>query len=601
MAESPQSLRHQESLSPSHSNHADSPPPLETELNQLELNLPHSNIPPILSPHVEPAPLITRPVIVSSAVASVCVSSTSQSYAMPEPVPMRPQALHDLFFPPRDHVWRPSQLSPSRDLDSPIQFSAVPDTNLGHFPSHAYNHQSSAAVYHHHHNHHDHYQQPLRPQQGQSSNLSFASHYHHQRLPQSSQPGTRVVPVAPEEVIIESRGVTLHPDALVHPDALLAPIAAATSSVLQSTPGVMPEEGNFKQVVRSGLFCPNYFQGLSQEDPYEFVRQFELWANFNNLDEKSAISAFQLLLRGPAATWFKSLAKSSITKFQELSKLFIARYTILDKPWNEIGSLWTTRQLANQNVHDYVANIQFKADRLQVNAETVFQIALHGLLPGVKNCVLQKNVKSIEELLQTASLYELATDSTTDSNAQILQSLQDMKQQIDRLQIRPMSPMQNSTKRVHFSDSTQDYEQDFSSNDRGSSTVSPRDSPNSTYKNNYSTFNQRQNFQSESQGFQPNPRSNFNSQNSQKASYSNFTPNKFQNDCRANLNSGRPQNFYNKNSNTGNFQDSGQSCRNCGIAHKFNEKCPAYGLQCRFCKRLNHFSRCCLKAKSQSR
>lgn len=87
--------------------------------------------------------------------------------------------------------------------------------------------------------------------------------------------------------------------------------------------------------------------------------------------------------------------------FQGVSKLFIARYTVLDKPWNEIGLLLGTRQST------IISHVQFKADRLQLSAETVFQIVLQGLLPGVNRCMLQKNVKTIDDLLQTSTLFEL--------------------------------------------------------------------------------------------------------------------------------------------------------------------------------------------------
>lgn len=139
------------------------------------------------------------------------------------------------------------------------------------------------------------------------------------------------------------------------------------------------------------------------------------------------ISAFQLLLRSSAAFWFKTVPKSSFTYFHELSKLFIERYTIFDKPWKEIGLLWETRQLPSKNMHDFVAEIQCKGDRLQLSSDTVFHIVLHGLLHSVKNCVLQKGVKSNEELLQSAALYQIASDSLPASNTDVLKSLSELK------------------------------------------------------------------------------------------------------------------------------------------------------------------------------
>lgn len=115
-----------------------------------------------------------------------------------------------------------------------------------------------------------------------------------------------------------------------------------------------------RQISRSSLLCPNYFMGTSKEDPRQFLYNFKLWASFQQFDEKAMLSAFQLLLKDSAAVWFKTNPKTAFMDFQELSKLFIERYTIFDKPWKEIGLLWESRQLSSQNVHDFVAEIMLR-------------------------------------------------------------------------------------------------------------------------------------------------------------------------------------------------------------------------------------------------
>lgn len=576
MAESPALLVHhyQSSLS---SIRSESP---EQQNLQLDPSLADLPSPPILSPHFHNnyfIPAVSHSTAPSAAAAPSRSSAINKSGSMNKTLQTD---MRDIFFPPSGQEQRPLPAPLSRDAHSSAQLVSVPDYNPWSFPLSQRNQQAVRpnqpviAASH-----------PPRHEQTSSHVVSFAPHH---RLPHESfQIGTRIAPVETEGELPDVN------HANVNQSSLLAPMTAtaSTGSIFPSAPPETPDLGNSKQVMRSSLFCPNYFTGSSQEDPHEFLRTFELWSTFNNFDEKSAISTFQLLLRGPAATWFKTIPKSAITNFQDVSKRFISRYTVLDKPWNEIGLLWGTRQLHNQTVHDYISHVQFKADRLQLSADTVFQIVLHGLLPGVKNCVLQKNVKNIDDLLQTATLFELANDSSPDPNAQVLQTLNEMKQQIDRLQIRPvspMTPMQNSSKRVHFSDADQCYGQDLSHNDQKSFHAQPRTSSNAVNKNNYIDFNQRQNYTQKSQSFQPNFRSN-------------FTATKLQNNFRSKFNSKGPQTSYNKNNQVGHFQSNGQStCKNCGNSHKLSERCPAYGIQCRFCQRFNHFTRCCLKARSQS-
>lgn len=359
--------------------------------------------------------------------------------------------------------------------------------------------------------------------------------------------------------------------------AVLAPMVTESFSV---HPSVAPVS---KQIGRSGLFCPSYFMGMSNEDPRQFIQDLQLWASFHQLDEKSMISAFQLLLRGSAAVWFKTVPKT-FTNFQELSKLFIERYTIFDKPWKEIGLLWEMRQLPSQNVHDFVAEIQCRGDRLQLSPDTVFQIVLHGLLPSVKNCVLQKGVRSIEELLQSAALYHIASDSLPDSNADVLNSLAELKQQVQRLSIQSASslaPMQSNTLREGYcADAGQFMNSDLSQH-RGSH----------VYNNRCADYRRQPRCVSTTNSFGPSMYTPFKSncrpfvRQTSVTSQSRFRSNSSQ----------RPQQF-DRNISTSHVTD----CMKCGRSHRLIDRCPAFGLRCRICLGLGHFARCCRKAKLSS-
>lgn len=597
-----------QSLSP---NHSESPPLLDQELETV-LRRPEShdgvrNHMPLLSPQVDHLVPNSRSASVTTAFPLTNSFGNNRSEVMED---LSHSRMHNIFFPPKDqtvdhscmqsfsHSIMPRQTQAARDQLGPVQLTFLPNQSSFRFPLRV----------------------PILQPPRQTFNQSSINHQpssNHQSVESQRQPGhnqssSHVVSIAGPQVnsteflqagandvhdFKETKATGASGSNAAQPAGLLAPMIGSTLPSETRTP---PDFGNSKQIMRSGLFCPSYFTGTSQEDSVEFVRIFNLWAKFNQLDSESAISAFQLLLRGSAATWFKTLPKSSFSDFQELSKLFIARYTIYDKPWNEIGNLWNTRQTTNQKVHDFVSDIQFKGDRLQLSADTVFQIVLHGLLPGVKNCVLQKGVKNIEDLLQVASLFELANDSMPDTNSQILQSLAEMKEQMERLQLRPISPMaplQNASKKVQFLDSKQVYDQDYAQNYPDHSNFRAAMTSSSGYKNDFTDVSKRQNCSPKPQNFRPNfYRREF--QNDQQTEFSPRTP---QSSYRSNFNPKTSQNFYNKSNPYGYFQNSmNNNCRNCGNAHRANDKCPAFGVQCRFCLRRNHFTRFCLKAKARS-
>lgn len=365
---------------------------------------------------------------------------------------------------------------------------------------------------------------------------------------------------------------------------ILAPMVTDNASILPSVPPT------FRHISRSGLFCPNYFTGTSKEDPRKFVQDLKLWASFQQLDEKAMISAFQLLLRDSAAVWFKTVPKTSFTNFQELSKLFIERYTIFDKPWKEIGLLWETRQLPSQNVHDFVAGIQCKGDRLQLSSDTVFQIVLNGLLPSVKNCVLQKGVKSIEELLQSAALYQIASESLPDSNADVLKSLSELKQQVERLAINSTSslaPIQSNTLRgAHCAGADQFLNPHLSQKQQSQ-----------VYNNRCVNFSRQPKSISTADTFGPHSSgdSRFNSQSNWRTQgrQNVFNSRRFRQQ--------RPQQFYRHNQFNNFPTPSVVHCTKCGNLHQLNDRCPAYGLHCRICGHKNHYARLCWKAKLGSR
>lgn len=93
-----------------------------------------------------------------------------------------------------------------------------------------------------------------------------------------------------------------------------------------------------------------------------------------------------------------------------------------------------------------------KTEHLKVDEDTLYHMVLNGLQPAVRNCILQKNVHSLEELLQSANLYELAFDNDTGSNADIMKALAEMQKQLHNLQPTSVAPVRDeaSTRRVTF-------------------------------------------------------------------------------------------------------------------------------------------------------
>ncbi|KAF7124423.1 hypothetical protein RHSIM_Rhsim12G0184800 [Rhododendron simsii] len=82
---------------------------------------------------------------------------------------------------------------------------------------------------------------------------------------------------------------------------------------------------------------PNFY-GFSNENPYLHIQQFEeICATLSNLDiEAVKIQFFEHSLQYEAAGWFFNLKSSSKTKWQEVKKLFLEKFSLVHEMAHKI-------------------------------------------------------------------------------------------------------------------------------------------------------------------------------------------------------------------------------------------------------------------------
>src|SRR6218665_2642313 len=96
-----------------------------------------------------------------------------------------------------------------------------------------------------------------------------------------------------------------------------------------------------------------------------------------------------------------------------------------------------------EKVTDYVNRLLVKAEQLAIDKASIFMIALNGLLPSIRNAVLQKGSKTLDELLQTATLFEVATGTDPTGQGEILKAFSAMQIQLERLSGPSVSPLRS--------------------------------------------------------------------------------------------------------------------------------------------------------------
>src|SRR6218665_2458567 len=218
-------------------------------------------------------------------------------------------------------------------------------------------------------------------------------------------------------------------------------VTMASSSLLPHAP----------RPTKSALFCPSPYVG--SEDPTLFMESLNRWLSFNNIiDDQTKISTLSLLLHGPANYWFSSLTLTPSTTFDEVTALFLARFSKHLKVWDSLAALWHSKQGANQSAIDYLNELTAKSKPLKVDSQTLFNIAIHGLKPSVRQAAIIKGVADLDSLIQVAQVIEISAPDEPTSNAQILTALEAMQKQLSSLQGTSIAPVRPNAmdRRVTF-------------------------------------------------------------------------------------------------------------------------------------------------------
>ena len=241
--------------------------------------------------------------------------------------------------------------------------------------------------------------------------------------------------------------VILHPAHLppvITPSSVTDPVVITSSATAHT---FSPRQ----YASKSALFCPAPF--AADQEPRAWVQQLILWFNFNGiLDDVTRVATLGLLLKGPASLWLRSLKLSPTESFDKVTQLFLKRFTVTERPWENMARLWQRRQLATERAADYISDLLVKAEPMALDETTLFNIALNGVHQNIRQAALLKECTSIDTLLQTANLVETTADPDSTANAPILNALTALQQQLTQLQKASMAPVRTSVgdRKVRF-------------------------------------------------------------------------------------------------------------------------------------------------------
>ena len=299
---------------------------------------------------------------------------------------------------------------------------------------------------------------------------------------------------------------------------------------------------------------PVPFHGKSSENAKDWLSYFQRYVTFKQLQDRSALGLFALLMRDAANTWFLSLSDDVRSDLKETLKSFWDKFepTPVSR-WRRASDMWNRDQRQDESVDAYHYDMLRRATEVNAPDEMTRYAIMKGLRPAYRAYVMQQNPKTTEELLEAA--LATFTDSSSATSSAILDAINRLEQRVTAPFEETRRPaLRNSTSPSRFPRSPSPA---FPSRDRRQVRFNDqRSQPFNDTRQPFRNVEQRQwNEQPPPPQWRAQPR----------------TP------------TGPP------------FARPQAGCRNCGRIHAANA-CFAYGKTCRNCGKSNHFAVVCRSA-----
>ena len=162
---------------------------------------------------------------------------------------------------------------------------------------------------------------------------------------------------------------------------------------------------------------PDYFSGLSSQDPEQFLDIFERISQINVWDENIQLSAFPLYLKDIAHTWYLTLSAPDKGDLGRLKDAFRKRFVLGPHSWILNQQLAQRKQKPDESLDTYVTDITRLCRRLEIGDKDAMRYFIDGLHDDeLKNYVLLQQPKTLLEAERAARLKYSVTKRSTPSN-----------------------------------------------------------------------------------------------------------------------------------------------------------------------------------------
>ena len=152
---------------------------------------------------------------------------------------------------------------------------------------------------------------------------------------------------------------------------------------------------------------PPSFKGLVTEDADRWLKRFQSYADYCNMNDERKLRIFRLMVEGAAEVWYNGLANAVKANWGQLEAAFTAKYINANHlNWLKEQHLFARMQAPGECVESYITDVRQKCNQLQKGEGETRSIILRGLLPSIKAFVISQQPETLDELEAKAKLAE---------------------------------------------------------------------------------------------------------------------------------------------------------------------------------------------------
>ena len=290
--------------------------------------------------------------------------------------------------------------------------------------------------------------------------------------------------------------------------------------------------------------APKPFAGTQKDidNSERWLRYLKQYVKYRHLYDDEALTLFKLLLIEQAQDWVHALPKEEIYSFDALAYAFKQRYTPNRlQRYQKASNMWTRTQQTDESVDTYITALRTAANDIKFDdQQQIGYCIIRGLRPALRLHVLQNPHETLEQIIHSARVAEIATTGVNDNEKSVTELSRTVALLVDKLAAKEATATRIQSAAVAAVD------------------TAPRPPQRRSIQTTAPTYN-RPNIRPLMQI--PGPR--------------------------------QPQqprtNYYQPRQQEANQQ---RNCGNCLLIHPVG-RCPAFNLQCFICNRNNHFARAC--------